>query len=208
MFRCPSSNIPWYPLLLLCITYATKAILLIVIGRITIRYYDLIPRSPTIIEYPMILYRSSSPTHPSSSSSHQDSNSGYYYNMTYMDLPSIGYMNIHTRRILSFVVCVALVSFVVFLLLLSTMYSCCRRPRIVRNNTYVEAIWWWLTIVSASAVLNSQTTDVAVYSAHGMIWITNYQHTRLIGYRFLTSSSQSLSFFLLSCQILLYVNAQ
>ena len=119
--------------LLLCITYATKAILLIVNGGTTIRYYDLIPRSPTIIKYPMILYRSPTSSHPSSSSSHQDSNSGYYYNMTYMDLPSIGYMNIHTRRIMAFVVCVALVSFVVFLLL-STMYSCCRRSRSVRNN--------------------------------------------------------------------------
>ena len=35
-------------------TPATKAILLIVIGGITIRYYDLIPRSPTIIDYFMI----------------------------------------------------------------------------------------------------------------------------------------------------------
>ena len=186
MYRCPSSNIPWHPLLLLCITYATKAILLIVIGGIIIRYYDLIPRSPTILECSMILYHSSSPTPPpphlillfrrrTKTAIHFTTTKWYD-----MDLPtSIGYINKHTRRILAFVVCVALVIFVVsfFLLLFSTVqfpnYWCCR--------TFSTKGWW----------------------------ITNYQHTtRLIGYRFLTSSSQSLSLCLLSCQILLYVNEE
>lgn len=131
-------------------------------------YLDL-PQSSIISWYrssPSTPNPSPTSSHPSSSSSHQDSNSCYYYNMTYiMDLPSIGYMNIHARRILLFVFCVVLVSFVVFLLLLSTMYSCCRRPRIVRNN----AQRLLMMIASASDVLNSQTTDVAVYSAQGMM---------------------------------------
>ena len=65
-----------------------------------------------------------------------------------------------------------------------------------------RGFWWWLLPLPMFSI---PKLLMLPYIPHKGWWISIYQHTRLIGYRFFTSSSQSLSSFLLSRQILLFM---